>query len=187
MSQVESQNNEAAKVAAEAAVQQAREVSKKMVASVSAMEPMRMVYLGAMTAVVVSTLVFNMASFSVGLEGPVSETTAQAQRIAEAKLNSWSYSAFTSTFWGKLMWVSALAGIGVLVYEAVTQKAAAWIPLVQIGCAAMATILMMLLFLVGFPDLSAYTDTRTSATLFGYWLPLAAAVTALACSIKRII
>ncbi len=187
MSQVESQSNEAAKEAAEAAVQQAREVSKQVVASVSSLDPMRMSYLGAMALVVVSTLIFNMASFSVGLDVAVSETTAQAQRVAEAKLNSWSYSAFTSTLWGKLMWMSAVAGIAILVYEATTRKAAAWIPLAQIACAALATMLLMLLFFVGFPDMSAYTDTDTSATLRGYWLPLAAAATALGCSIKRIL
>ncbi len=187
MSQVEYQNNEAAKEAAEAAVQQAREVSKQVVASVSALEPIRIAYLGAMALVVVSTLIFNMASFSVGLDVAVSETTAHAQRVAEAKLNSWSYSAFTSTIWGKLMWLSAVAGMGILIYEAVTKKAAAWIPLAQIGCATAATMLMLLLFVVGFPDLSAYSDTNTSATLLGYWLPLAAAGTATGCAIKRIV
>ena len=187
MSKAESQSNEAAKEAAEAAVQQAREVSKQVVASVSGLDPLRMTYVGAMALVVVTTIIFNMASFTVGLDVAVSETTAQAQRVAEAKLNSWSYSAFTSTIWGKLMWLAAIGGCGVLVYEAVTKKPAPWIPLAQIGCAAMATMLMMLLFFVGFPDMSAYTDTNTSATLFGYWLPLAAAATATVCSVKRII
>ena len=110
MSQVKTQSNDAAKEAAEAAVQQAHEVSKQVVASVSGLDPIRMTYLAAMSVVVVSTLIFNMASFSVGLDVAVSETTAQAQRVAEAKLNSWSYSAFTSTIWGKLMWLSALGG-----------------------------------------------------------------------------
>ncbi len=187
MSHVDTQSNEAARETTEAAVQQARDVSKQVIASVSALDPLRLTYLAAMAIVVVSSLVFNMASFSVGLDGPVSETTAHAQRVAEAKLNSWSYSAFTSSLWGKLMWLSAVGGIGVLVYEAVAKKSAAWIPLAQIGCAATAVLMMLLLFIVGFPDLSAYADTSTSATLLGYWLPLLAAGVAAGCSIKRIL
>jgi len=84
------------------------------------------------------------------------------------------------------MWIAALGGACLVVYEAVNKTPAAWIPLAQIGCAVVATLLMMLLFVVGFPDLSAYSDANTTATLFGYWLPLAAASTATGCSIKRL-
>jgi len=178
--------NDAARQATEEAVNQAREVSSQVVTAVSGLDRLRLVYLSAMAVVVVSTLVFNMASFSVGLDGPVSETVADAQRVAQAKLNSWSYSAFTSSMWGKLMWLSAIAGIGVLVYEAVSKATAGWVPLAQIGCAILSTLLLLLLFVVGFPDLSAYSDAETSATLLGYWLPLAASGTATACAVKRL-
>ena len=177
----------AAKAAAEDAVQKARELSGQLFSAVSALDRERLVYLSAMSVVVVSTLVFDMASFSVGTEYAVSETTAQAQRVAEAKLNSWSYSAFTSCMWGKLMWLSALAGIASILYGAVTRSSAAWVPLAQIGSAAVATLLMILLFVVGFPDLSAYDDASTSATLLGYWLPLTAALTATTAAIKRLV
>lgn len=187
MNTSESATNEAAKETAEAAVQQAREVSKQIVTSVSHLDPIRLAYLGAMLLVVISTLIFNMASFSVGLDVAVSETTAQAQRVVEAKLNSWSYSAFTSTLWGKLMWLAAVSGVGIMIYEATAKPAAAWVPLAQIGCAALTTLLMMLLFVVGFPDLSAYSDASTSATLFGYWLPLLAAGVATGCAVKRLL
>ena len=178
--------NDAAKQATEDAVKQARELSSQVVTSVSGLDRLRLVYLSAMVVVVVSTLVFNMASFSVGLDSAVSETVADAQRVAQAKLNSWSYSAFTSSMWGKLMWMSAVAGVGVLIYEAVTRASAAWIPLAQIGCAALTTLLLLLLFAVGFPDLSAYSDANTSATLLGYWVPFAASVTATVCAVKRL-
>ena len=55
------------------------------------------------------------------------------------------------------------------------------------GCAALATVLMLLLFVVGFPDLSAYSDADVSATLLGYWLPLIAAATATGCSVQRLL
>ncbi|MEP3480593.1 MAG: hypothetical protein ABJZ55_15190 [Fuerstiella sp.] len=178
--------NDAAKEATEDAVKQAREVSSQVVTAVSGLDRLRLIYLTAMAVVVVSTLVFNMASFSVGLDGPVSETVADAQRVAQAKLNSWSYSAFTSSMWGKLMWLSAVAGVGVLIYEAVAKASAGWIPLAQIGCAALSAVLLLLVFVTGFPDLSAYSDAKTSATLLGYWLPLAASITATVCAVKRL-
>jgi len=182
-----SDNDTAAKEAAEATVQQARELSSQVVTAVSGLDRLRLIYLGAMATIVVTTLVFSIASFSVGTDYAVSETTAKAQRIAEANLNSWSYSAFTSTIWGKLMWLAALGGSCLVVFEAVSKAPAAWLPLAQIGCAALAAMLLMLLFFVGFPDLSAYSDVDTSATIFGYWLPLAAAFTATGCSIKRLL
>lgn len=177
----------AAKEAAEEAVKQAREISEQVVTAVAHLDRQRQICLGALAIVVVSTLVFDMASFSIGTDYAVSETTAQAQSNAEAKLNSWAYSAFASSVWGKLMWLSAVGGIATLVYGAVMKSSAAWVPLAQIGWAALATLLMLLLFATGFPDLSAYSDAETSATLLGYWIPLAAAATATACSVQRLL
>ena len=169
---------EAAQDAAKQAAEQARETAEKAVATIKAMDSNRLAYLGLLAVVLVSTLIFDMASFSVGTDYAVSETTAQAQREAEAKLNSWAYSAFSSSMWGKLMWVSALGGIGLLVWSAMTTSRLAWVPLALIGCAAMSTLCLLLLYVVGFPDLSAYSDASCSATLLGYWLPLIAASTA---------
>lgn len=177
----------AAKEAADEAVRQARQFSRQLAGTLSGLDRDRKIYLAALGLVVICTLIFDMASFSVRADHAVSETTAEAQRIAEAKLNSWSYSAFTSCFWGKLMWLSALAGIASLVYGAVTKSAAAWIPLSQIGFAGFATLLMMLIFLVGFPDLSAFDDAFSSATLLGYWLPLAACVAATVVAARRLL
>ena len=177
----------AAREAAEEAVRQAREVSEQVVTAVSLLDHRRQIYLGALAVVVVCTLVFDMASFSVGTDYAVSETTAQAQRDTEAQLNSWAYSAFSSSAWGKLMWLSAVGGIATLIYGAVMKSSAAWVPLAQIGFAGLATLIMLLLFVVGFPDMSAYSDTETSATLLGYWIPLAAAGTATACSVQRLL
>ena len=177
----------AAKEAAEQAVRQAREVSGQVISAVSQLDRIRLIYLAALGVVIVSTLIFDMASFSVGTDYAVSETTAQAQRNAEAKLNSWAYSAFSSSMWGKLMWISALGGVAALVYGAIKKSSDAWVPLAQIGCAAFCTLMLLLLFVVGFPDLTAYSDATTSATLLGYWLPLLAAATATGCSVMRLL
>ncbi|MEM8735770.1 MAG: hypothetical protein AAGG44_16185, partial [Planctomycetota bacterium] len=117
----------------------------------------------------------------------VSETVAQAQRDAEAKLNSWSYSAFTSSLWGKLAWLSALSGIGITIASAMGWLRTGWGPLAEVGCAALATVLLLLLFFVGFPDLSAYGDASCSATLLGYWIPLLAAGIATFAAVKPIL
>lgn len=179
---------EAAREAAQQAVEQARETAGQAVATIKAMDATRLAYLGCLTAVVVCTLIFDMASFTIATpDHAVSETVAAAQRSLEARMNSWAYSAFTSALWGKLMWFSAVGGIGLMVWAAVKKSSAAWIPLAQVGCAAMATLCLLLLFFVGFPDLSAYSDASCSATLFGYWVPLLAAGGATFLSAKPLI
>ena len=177
----------AAKQAAEDAAKKAREVTRQVALAVSGMDRLRLVYLGSMSMLVVCALVFDMSSFSVGTDNAVSETTAQAQRNVEAKLNSWAESAFSSSLWGKLMWLSAIGGIVTLIYGAVARSSAAWVPLAQMGCAVFATLMMLLLLLVGFPDLSAYSDAESSSTLMGYWVPLVAATTATVCSVGQLL
>ncbi|MEM7783119.1 MAG: hypothetical protein AAF623_07180 [Planctomycetota bacterium] len=182
------QDSEAARQAAHQAVEQARETANQAVSAMQRMNRNQFIYFGCLAAVVVSTLIFDMASFSVLTpDVAVSETTAQAQRDAEAMLNSWSYSAFTSSVWGKLAWLSALAGIGLLMASVLNKLRGGWLILSSIGCAALTTLLMLLLFFVGFPDLSAYSDARCSSTWLGYWFPLFASAGATVAAVKQIV
>lgn len=176
----------AAREAADQALNQAREAANSAIASLKTLDCNRLIYLAALATFVVSTLIFDMASFSIGVDHAVSETVAQAQRDLQARMNSWSYPIFTSTLWGKLAWLSAVGGVALVIVSASKGIRAAWIPLAEIGCAAICTLLLLLLFFVGFPDLSAYDDARCSATLFGYWLPFAAAAVATVTSARRV-
>lgn len=177
----------AAREATDEAVRQARELSGKVMSTLANLDRERSIYLGAMAIVIVFTLIFDMASFSVGTDYAVSETTAQAQRVAEAKLNSWSYSAFSSCIWGKLMWFAAVGAVASLLYGAVSKTAAAWVPLSQIGFSGVASLLMLLILMVGFPDLSAYDDATCAATLLGFWFPFMACLVATGIATKRLI
>ena len=96
----------AAREASELAIEQARELASEAVSTIKGLDGSRIRYLLALTLVVVCTLVFDLASFTVSSHGPVSETQAAAERFAEARLNSWSYSAFASCFWGKIIWLA---------------------------------------------------------------------------------
>lgn len=176
----------AAREASEQAIEQARELATEAVSTIKRMDGPRLSYLGALAVVVVFTLVFDIASFAVGSDGPVSETQAAAERFAEARLNSWSYSAFTSCLWGKIMWLSALGGAVLVVWAAMTKSPVVWVPLAEVGFAAVATLMMLLLWFVAFPDLSGYGDTTMSATLLGYYAPLVAAGTATFVATRRI-
>ncbi|MEM6471170.1 MAG: hypothetical protein AAF802_16540 [Planctomycetota bacterium] len=179
---------EAAQEVAQQAVVQARETAEQALDALKRTSASRLCYLGCMAGVVVSMLVFDVASFRVATPGiAVSETMADAQRTMEARLNSLSYSAFASTLWGKLAWLSAAAGFGLMVASAIGKARGGWVPLAIIGCGAFATLLLILVFFVGFPDLSAYADASCSATLFGYWLPLFASAVGTACAVKPIL
>ena len=70
------------------------------------------------------------------------------------------------------MWLATLGGVATVVWAAITKSSSVWVPLAEVGCATVATLMMLLLLFVGFPDLSGYSDTATSATAIGYWLPL---------------
>lgn len=183
----------AAREVAGQAAEQAKEFAADAASAIKALDPPRLFYLIALGVVIVFTLLFNMAAFSVSSTGAVSETVAQAQRESEAFLNSHSYSAFQSVFWGKLMWLAAATGIGLVIWSATTRSKAPWVPLAEVGCAAFALAMMLLLFFVGFPDLSGYREitssdnARVSATLSGYWIPLLAAGAATFFSAKRIL
>lgn len=176
----------AARKASEQAIEQAREFATEAMSTIKGLDRLRLSYLAALAVVIVCTLVFDIASFAVGSDGPVSETQAAAERFAEARLNSWSYSAFSSCLWGKTMWLSSLGGITLVVWAAMTKSPIVWVPLAEVGCAAVSTLMMLLLWFVAFPDLSGYRDTTMSATLLGYYAPLVAASSATLVSIRRI-
>ncbi|MEM7454113.1 MAG: hypothetical protein AAF456_07130 [Planctomycetota bacterium] len=183
---------DAAKQAATEAVDQAKVLAQDAIDKIKILEPTQLGYLIALGIVVLFTLVFDIASFSVGSVHAVSETVADAERSMEATLNANSYSAFASTFAGKLMWLCAVAGIGILIWSTVAKVRAGWIPLAQIGTAASTLVLMMFLFIAGFPDVGGLdslfvSNVDVDATLLGYWIPLFAAGTATALSAKRLI
>ena len=165
----------AAREAADQALNQAKEAATTAVASLKTLDGRRVTYLAALSTFLVMTLIFDMASFSVGVDYAVSETVAQAQRDLQARMNSWSYSLFSSAVSGKIAWFAAAMGVGLVVWSVTQKSRAAWIPLAEIVCGTICALAVLLLFFIGFPDLSAYDDARCSATLFGYWLPLAAA------------
>ncbi len=177
---------EAARVAADQAIRQAKTAADSAMASLSTLDRPRLLYLGALSAFVGMTLLFDMASFSVGVDYAVSETVAQAQRSLQARMNAWSYSLFASSFAGKLAWFSAVGGIGLVLWSAATKSRSGWIPLAEIACAGICALAVSLLLFVGFPDLSTYEDARCSATFLGYWMPLLATVTATVASVRRL-
>jgi len=178
---------EAAREATQQALNQAKAAADTALTSLKTLDQRRMIYLGSLAAVVVLTLIFDMASFHIGVDHAVSETVAQAQRELQAKMNSWSYPVFSATAWGKIAWAAAMAGVAIVVWSASTNSKAVWVPLAEIGCAAVCTLMLLLLFFVGFPDLSPYSDASCSATLFGYWLPLGASGVAAYFSVVRLI
>lgn len=183
-------NDQAAKAAREAsqkAAEQAREFTTNAAIAIKGLDQPRRLYLLALAVVLAATLIFDMTAFTVDSGGPVSETQAAAERFAQSRLNAAAYSAFTSSIWGKLTWFATLGGIATVVWASITKSGSAWVPLAEVGCAAVAALMMMLLWFVGFPDLSGYSDTVTHATLLGYWLPLLGSCLATALAAKRIL
>ena len=166
--------------------QEARQLARQWVGTIlrtaQTLSLARRVFVVSLLAVSLCTLLFDMVAFRVATPGrAISETMADAQRTTEARLNALSYSAWDSSGWGKLMWVCSLAAIGVTAWS--LYRSTVWVPLAEAGLAVAVTGQMLLLRVVGFPDLSAWPDATASATLLGYWLPLTCAVIACVCAI----
>ena len=183
-------NDEAARAAravSQQAAEQAKEFTLNAASAIQELDRPRRLYLVTLAVVMVVTLVFDMTAFTVDSGGPVSETQAAAERFAQSRLNAAAYSAFSSSLWGKLMWLATLGGFATVVGSSTTKSTSPWVPLAEVGCAAVAAATMMLLWFVGFPDLSGYSDTFTRATLLGYWLPLVGTCSATVLAAKRIV
>ncbi|MGI9240735.1 MAG: hypothetical protein ACR2RV_08035 [Verrucomicrobiales bacterium] len=88
---------------------------------------------------------------------------------------------------GKLAFLGAAAGIGILLWSTASKRKDPWIPL-GLAAAAGIAVLGILMTRSGISSGSSFggTSFKTSGTLLGWWLPLAAAVVATVVSVQRI-
>jgi len=89
---------------------------------------------------------------------------------------------------GKLAFLGAAAGIGILLWSTFGKRREAWIPL-GLAAAACLGALGILMTRSGMAGGSSFGGTSVSinGTLLGWWVPLAAAIVAAVVSIQRIL
>ena len=185
--------SKAAKEAAQQAAAQAKETASEALKVFKGFDLYGKAYVIALLVMLLFILLFSIVSFEVRSSGPVSETMAKDQTEFERRLNADTYSAARVLFWGQILFISGAAGIGIFVRCALTKQTAAWVPLAATGCAALCTLILMLLFFLGSPSrdffsiLPDYLEPDIDLTIFGYWIPLLCSFVATAVSVKRIL
>ena len=93
---------------------------------------------------------------------------------------------FPSRFGGKLAFLGALAGVGILIWSTVAKRKEPWIPLALAGSAALAALGILLTRLGLGGESNEFVKIGVNGTLLGWWLPFAGAVAAAVVSIQRI-
>ena len=154
----------AAKEAARQAAASAKQLAGSAAEKIMRLEPMQLAVAGLLSLVLATTFLFDMASFSVFSDGAVTETQAAAERSLEARMNSWSYTALASSLTGKLMWLSALLGVGFILYPAFANRHSAWVPLAQVASYGRLCLLDAPVAVRGLPQTCKESSPRSFRT-----------------------
>ena len=183
----------AAKDAAQQAAEHAKETAAEALKVFQGFDAAGKSYVVGMLVVLVCSLVFRFYSIDISSAGAVSPMVAKMQTEMERAANSAIEPVGQMGFWGMLLVLSSVAGIGLFMWSAMTKQSAAWLPLAHVGAAALCTLVLLAFFLWagrlsdGNAMMRDYLEPDIDMTLLGFWVPLAAAVTATAASVKRIL
>lgn len=172
----------AAREVAEKAIGQAKEGVTAGVATFKKLDAQTQIYLVGLAVAFLFSLIFDVMSVSVKVEGVKSELF----KGAASKL---SVTAFDCGANGKLAVLAALAGIGLWIWNFMAAKKEAWVPLALAGCAGFSALMFLVLMMrSGGSSAGGGFGMKVDVdmTIMGFWLPFAGAIAATVVSVKRI-
>lgn len=179
----------------------AREAAKDLANNAGAMfrglNQKLQIYLVALSVTLVCSFLFGAFKTKVKMDKEFKEVVEFSRQITGQSFDSKSTSPalvglknYSGAAGGKLAFLGAAAGLGILLWSTIGKRKDAWIPLALPGAAALAAlgILMTRSGITGGSGFGgASVSVSTSGTLLGWWLPLAAAVVATVVSVQRIL
>ncbi|MEM0897446.1 MAG: hypothetical protein AAGJ79_11235 [Verrucomicrobiota bacterium] len=164
----------AAKEAAEKAAAQAKVAATSAAKAFKTFDLQSQVYLGSLIAMVLFTIVFKAWKYSSS--GSFIDFSG-------------SYSLTDLGPWGPLALLGGIAGIGVFVWQKITSRKDAWIPLALAGSAGIAALCMLILMLQS-PETQSIENelvkVKAGWTLLGFYVPFLASIAATAAAVMRI-
>jgi hypothetical protein len=174
----------AAKEAAAKALGHAKDSVAAGVANFKKLDLQNQIYLTGLVIVVLCATVFSAVSLSVKMDGPMADVVKHNMSSMKA-----SPSVFNIDPKGWWAVISAAGGIGLWIWNFMTAKKQAWVPLALTGCAGLSTLLLLLIWIQTQRSAvdAGIVKVSASMTLFGFWLPLAGAIAAVVVSVKRIL
>lgn len=176
-----SQESEAREVAAKA-LGQAKEGVTAGVATFKKLDPQAQIYLVGLAVAFLFSLIFDVMSVKVKVEGVASE-------FFKGAMPKYSITAFDCGANGKLAVLAALGGIGLWIWNRMASKKEAWVPLALAGCAGLSALMFLILMMrSGGGSFGGGLGMKVDVdmTLLGFWLPFAGAIAATVVSVKKI-
>jgi hypothetical protein len=173
----------AAREAAEKALGQAKEGVTAGVATFKTLDSQTKIYLVGLAVAFLFSVIFDVISVDVKVEGLASDFFKGT--MAQPSLTAFDYGAN-----GKLAVLSALAGIGLWIWNRVAAKKEAWVPLALAGCAGFSALMFLVLMMrSGGGSIGGKMGMKVDVdmTFLGFWIPFIGAIAATVVSVKRII
>jgi hypothetical protein len=149
------------------------------------------IYLIALAVTALCSLVFGAFSTKIKMGKGMPELAKVTSQLSGAQKSTspslLSLHSYKGAFGGKLAFLGALAGIGILVWSTVGKRKDSWIPLGLAGAAGVAA-LGILMTRLGMSSGGGNEMMKISinGTLLGWWLPFAAAIAATVVAVQRI-
>ncbi len=171
----------------------AKEAAKEFATNASSMfkglDQKHQVYLVALAVTALCSLVFGAFSTKVKMSKDVPDlvkiTGSATQKGTSPSLLS--LHDYKGAFGGKLAFLGAVAGVGILIWSTLGKRKEAWVPLALAGAAGLAALgILMTRLGMSSGGGSDLVKVSINGTLLGWWLPLAGAVAATVVSVQRI-
>ena len=156
--------------------------AKEGVETFKKLERYHQIYLAGLAVAFLFSLIFSVMTVQVKVEGPASD-------LFKGMSQSTSVTAFDCGWNGKMAVLAALAGIGIWIWNRMTPKKEAWVPLALAGCAGLSALMFLLLMLRsggGSASGGFAVEVDVDMTLLGFWVPFAGAIAATVVSVKRL-
>lgn len=156
----------------------------------TALDQRHKVYLIALAITLLCSVLFGAYKVNVSGAGGMAAFAESMLENASSRTSPslLSLGSGKGAFGGKLAFLGALAGVGILIWSASAKRRDPWVPLALAGSAGLATLGILITRLgTGGGGSNEMIKVSVDGTLFGWWLPFLAAAAATFVSVQRIL
>jgi hypothetical protein len=197
----EGESDDSAKSEVDESAAAAKEVAKDFANNAGAMfqglDQKMQIYLVALVVTLLCSIFFGAFKTKMKMSAEMKQMSEMAKKMTGQDIQASSSQTlpslsgmhgYSGAFGGKLAFLGAAAGIGILLWSTFGKRKETWIPLGLAGAAGLAALgILMTRMGMGGGGSFGGTSISINGTILGWWLPLAAAVVATVVSAQRIL